>query len=79
MAQEFQQLAFRTAQNQDYETSLTALVERLKKAAGNGLDWRANVGKVRGQLRLMKTGAEPPQCAFYDNAIDRLTIIMAAT
>lgn len=79
MPQEFQRLAFRAAESQDYEADLAALIERLKEAAGNGPDWRVNVGKVRGQLRLMKTGLKPPQCAFYENAIGRLTTMMEET
>ena len=91
MPQEFQQLSIRNEKEEDWKADLATLVKRLREAAGTGPDWRDNVKKVRGQLRLHKHAlsvSEPGlpnkltdphnqhQRALYGAAIDHLTALI---
>ncbi len=91
MPREFRQLAVRAAQGDDCQTALAAFVERLEQAAGDGLKWKANVEKVRDELRRQEHAhgvSEPSlpdklthphnqrQRAFYADAIARLNTLI---
>ena len=91
LPKEYRQLAVRAAQGDDYQTILAALTERLEQAAGDGPKWKANIEKVRGELRSQEHALGVPesnlpdklahshnqrQRAFYADAIARLSTLI---